>query len=509
MCLSESSHSYPTFHQHASSVVSWDNRLGVGALGGAPEVGRKRSFGTFESSGPCSHCLLSKSKRVLLRKGLTEEGLYGTALRRLEESHNRCEDLTSQLNEQMKTTALYATEKTRAESEAKRQLDLRREADKKRFHAEKREEKAVVTAENHRKAADAHRNAANRARIQADKQVSVSADGTRRPLHRVQVASSAQGGRRMALNVVQTATRGSLQVRAGFIGGLEYRLEELVYGMTADVYAGIASRKTMGLREEANQILRTQADGAAVHVVPSARPGTQMRRSAPKGPVQVFARPCNATMAIARHMFRMLLYDKARQLLPRADSIVIVTDGKSFKSRHAIGVIICIYYMEQGEEKDPFGNCPEVRRVIRIPLQLQMQANKMVSDLLDRNGKAHGQQTPFHVIRAFELAGLESVLRDYRHILCITTDAAADNRGVGKLKRGMDSMCGKFSLIESILVSGRAWAPVEEDLKRLGIRDVLLQFNEGDEAELRKLTGIPRGGGTPIQNSLFTRDGTV
>ena len=109
--LSESSHSYPTFHQHASSVVSWDDRLGVGALGGAPEVGSKRSFGTFESSGPCSHCLLSKPKRGFLRKGLTEEGLYGTALRCLEESHNRCEDLTSQRHEQMKTTVLYATAK--------------------------------------------------------------------------------------------------------------------------------------------------------------------------------------------------------------------------------------------------------------------------------------------------------------------------------------------------------------------------------------------------------------
>jgi hypothetical protein len=52
----------------------------------------------------------------------------------------------------------------------------------------------------------------------------------------------------------------------------------------------------------------------------------------------------------------------------------------------------------------------------------------------------------------------------------------------------MDALAGKNSLIESILVSGRAGPMVDEDLKRLCVRDVLLQFNEGDQAELIKLT---------------------
>ena len=43
-------------------------------------------------------------------------------------------------------------------------------------------------------------------------------------------------------------------------------------------------------------------------------------------------------------------------------------------------------------------------------------------------------------------------------------------------------------MLETILVAGRAYPAVEEDLKRLGVRDILLQFHEGDEAELRKLT---------------------
>jgi hypothetical protein len=51
--------------------------------------------------------------------------------------------------------------------------------------------------------------------------------------------------------------------------------------------------------------------------------------------------------------------------------------------------------MEQGGGKDPSGNCPEMRKVVRVPLQLQMQANKVADNM----------QTPFNVVRALELAG--------------------------------------------------------------------------------------------------------
>ncbi len=41
---------------------------------------------------------------------------------------------------------------------------------------------------------------------------------------------------------------------------------------------------------------------------------------------------------VARPIFQNLLHLKARQLLPKADTIVLMSDGKSFKSRDAIGV---------------------------------------------------------------------------------------------------------------------------------------------------------------------------
>ena len=52
----------------------------------------------------------------------------------------------------------------------------------------------------------------------------------------------------------------------------------------------------------------------------------------------------------------------------------------------------------------------------------------------------------------------------------------------------MDNMAGKNSLLDIIFVSERASTMVDEDLKRLCVQDVLLQYNEGDAAERRKLT---------------------
>jgi hypothetical protein len=405
---------------------------------------------------------------------------------RLQRARTEVTMLACKLSKMTKQVEQSERKRKKSDTEAKNEKELRMEAQRATKVAKRestaasaKAEKLKTVAANQRRTAGAARKAAIRTRQEKFKRVSVSKDGTCRPLHKVQVASHVDGGRRMALDEVHTATRGSLRVRSGCFGGLQYRLEEFVFMFKAEVYAGIASRKTLGPREEANMLCRANAAGATVHVVQPPRPGARLRRAGPEVPVQAFSRPSNSTMStVVRPMFRMLLHYATRQLLERADTIVLMTDGKSFNSRHACGVLLSIYHMDEGHEKDAFGMCPERRQVTRIPLQLQMQANKC----------ADNQQTPFHVVRALELAGLGSVLRKYRHLLSITADAAIDNRGLGSFKGTMDALAGKHSLIESILVSGRAGPMVDEDLKQLGLRDVLLQFNEGNQAELIKLT---------------------
>ena len=83
----------------------------------------------------------------------------------------------------------------------------------------------------------------------------------------------------------------------------------------------------------------------------------------------------------------------------------------------------------QGQETDAFGIRPEMREVLRVPLQLQMQANKIAKKLFDRHCQEYAQQTTFHVQRGLQLNGFEDLVSKFRHLLAITCDGAADNRG--------------------------------------------------------------------------------
>ena len=339
-----------------------------------------------------------------------------------------------------------------------------------------------------KKEVDAMRKKTSRALQMRDKRVSVSADGTRRSVHRVQTASRADGGKRMALEEVTTTTKGSFTTRT--MGGLQYRRAECVFAMQSDVDEGIGSRSTRNKREEANMYRRASADGATVEVVLAPRPGCTIRRMLHHGAaVQAFARPSHSTMArVVRPCFRYLLYREARERLCRANTVVLITDGKSFGGRHALGVLLCMYFMEPGDRIDPFGNGPETRSVLPVPLQLQMVCNKMAQDMYDRHGNRWALQTPFHVIRALRLAGLEEVAKKYGHLLCSTTDAAGDNRGLGQTKITMDNMSGKNSLLEALMISGLDWSEADEDLRRRGLLDILIVFHHGSDAQLHLLT---------------------
>jgi hypothetical protein len=78
--------------------------------------------------------------------------------------------------------------------------------------------------------------------------------------------------------------------------------------------------------------------------------------------------------------FRELLYDRARSLLSKVNSVVLTAYGKSSGGRHACGTLLSMYFMDPGDRTDPFGNCPEIepeiRSVLPVQLQLQMVCNK-------------------------------------------------------------------------------------------------------------------------------------
>jgi hypothetical protein len=122
---------------------------------------------------------------------------------------------------------------------------------------------------------------------------------------------------------------------------------------------------------------RAAADGASIEVVLVTRPDHTIRRKPPDGQVQAFGRPSLSQIErVIRPLFRNLLYLEAREWLSRANTVVLTTDGKMFGGRHSCGVLLCMYFMEPGDRIDPFGNGPETRSVLPVPLQLQMVCNK-------------------------------------------------------------------------------------------------------------------------------------
>ncbi len=62
----------------------------------------------------------------------------------------------------------------------------------------------------------------------------------------------------MALDEIHSGAKGSLQVRYSGVGGLEYKLEKLVFAFKSEVYAGLAARSSLqvGYRDEANMVRR-------------------------------------------------------------------------------------------------------------------------------------------------------------------------------------------------------------------------------------------------------------
>jgi hypothetical protein len=96
----------------------------------------------------------------------------------------------------------------------------------------------------------------------------------------------------------------------------------------------IVMRQTWsGYRDEANMVRPACGEGAVVHVVRRARPGTKKRCSVPQGLVQAYCRPSNSTMKFCQECFRILLHNAARQMLDSANTFVLMTDGIIMVSR--------------------------------------------------------------------------------------------------------------------------------------------------------------------------------
>jgi hypothetical protein len=186
-------------------------------------------------------------------------------------------------------------------------------------------------------------------------------------------------------------------------------------------------------------------------------------------------------------MFRLLMHLDFIKLLDKAISINVVCDGKQFGPQHAVGTVLCIYFRDESEEeKDAFGNSIAVYKVVRMPMSLQQAPNKIAVDVVKSNGEKYVQQSPFLCLRSLVLSFAHHIFKYFGHKLVFVLDAAADNRGCGNLQRSMDSLSGRRSMHECIMITRNVGSAVEADLKTDGMLDILTQFRA--EIDLPQLT---------------------
>ncbi len=97
------------------------------------------------------------------------------------------------------------------------------------------------------------------------------------------------------------------------------------------------------------------------------------------------------------------------------------------------------------------------------------------------------------MIVALRLVGLKAVAKELlvTHLLCVTTDAASDNTGLGKKRVTMDSFSRKNLLLESLTVSDRVWSDSDENFREIGLLDILHVIHHWSEKQVRTCTAKP------------------
>ena len=280
-------------------------------------------------------------------------------------------------------------------------------------------------------------------------------------------------GKRKAIDEQWVRQDGSLKRRKekdNNCGGLEYTIEALILMHREYQKEGLGSRKTLAHRSAADAQLRAQELRVMV-------PDTTKCRQGLEGKINAFSRPCDKVMRRFELCTSLLAFSRAPEVAHAANSIVPSIDGKSFGARHALGC--CTDFLTTNEvARDAFDQpyYELTRKSLCMPLQ--EAANKVASDVKDKDGNMHKVVTPLAFGVMATLANMDEVIALMGHKVTGAFDAAADNRGKGDLQRGMDAMCSENSVLHSATVSRTVWADARDSIHKVGLFVPLKMFYE-------------------------------
>ena len=295
----------------------------------------------------------------------------------------------------------------------------------------------------------------------------VRADGTVARLYSVNIART---GKRKAIDDQYVRQSGALKRRKG-IGGLEYNLTELIKAHREIQAEGLGSRATLAQRRSNDAHARAKEVRIMV-------PDTEKCRRGLDGPIDPFPRPCEQVMRQFQLAANLVVFRTVPDIAANANSITPSADGKAFGVHHTLGCVTDFLTMEEAA-KDAFGQIHFEPAKRSLCLPLQEVANKIASDVLDKDGALHTLVTPLAFGVMSTLANLDEVFVSEGAKITTALDGAADNRGQGNLQRAMDAMCSEGSILHCATVQRTMWAEAREKIQSVGLYGPLKRFYRG------------------------------
>jgi len=299
----------------------------------------------------------------------------------------------------------------------------------------------------------------------------IRSDGTLARLYNV---TPVRAAKKKAVDEQWIRQSGALKRRKG-IGGLEYTLPELIASLREIQAEGLGSRTTLAQRRSADAHAR--ANEVQVMV-----PDTRGCRRGLNRPIDPFPRPCEQVMRQFQLAACLATFKAVPDIAANATSITSSADGKAFGVHHTLGCVTDFLTMKE-VGKDAFGQAHFEPTKLSMCMPLLETANKIASDVLDREGKLHTLVSPLAFGIMATAANMDEVTVSQGANTAL--DGAADNRGQGNLKIAMDAMCSDGSIQNCATVKRTMWAHAREKIHGVGLYAPIKRFYRARSGSFR------------------------
>jgi hypothetical protein len=169
----------------------------------------------------------------------------------------------------------------------------------------------------------------------------------------------------------------------------------------------------------------------------------------------------------------------AYHLAETATTIGLSCDATTVQQHHFMGGVIRFLF-KQLLESDMFGSADWSTTKVDCALNPILLGHKYSKEVRRNDGSEFLPETPLALHRALFYSGAMPICADFAGKMGICMDGAGDNHGTAHSK---DSLCGKNSPMERMLVLQDMWGVVVDEAKENGLYAPLVQCWDGESLE--------------------------